>query len=436
MGTGKATVTLSMEWKGTPVASTKHTLFVSDSPTGTALPVSSRLIRSLPHPDRTANILAVQYSPKGTLFTAGYPSGVIQLWDSATGKELRRIESPRGYRGSGEYAFPTDDFGALFVPIEGRKVIRNEDDPKQPARIEYDGKVLVWDLATGKPKPPLKAQPGYGVLSAKLSPDGTRLISTERTGDTSRADVVRMTDTATGRSWKLAEGYGMAAFSPDSKRAYVSVTDSRKNESSLLVFDREGKEQTPLVKLGKEGRFAPTLSPDGKLLAANVSKGRTNLPGTLKVFDLETGKSVAEFASGGDYPFLRPRFSPDGSMMAAGDSRDKVRVFDVAKRSVVLEYKFEGLALSRSVAFSGDGRRLAVPVRIRTDEDEASDPDPRDYPQPRIWLFDLTKPKSAPEVIVCPHGWAGAVAFSADGKTLAFGSAGAVHLFDVSGPAK
>jgi hypothetical protein len=48
-----------------------------------------------------------------------------------------------------------------------------------------------------------------------------------------------------------------------------------------------------------------------------------------------------------------------------------------------------------------------------------------------VYLFDLDKEGPAEEII-CPHGWSGGVAFSADGKTLAVGGAGAVHLFDVS----
>ncbi|OWK45459.1 hypothetical protein FRUB_01790 [Fimbriiglobus ruber] len=46
-------------------------------------------------------------------------------------------------------------------------------------------------------------------------------------------------------------------------------------------------------------------------------------------------------------------------------------------------------------------------------------------------LFDLSGARP-PRTLIAPHGRVGTVAFSPDGKTLAFGSTGAVHLFDLT----
>lgn len=436
VGTGEATVNLSMNWKGKAVASTKHTVRVLDAPSLKELPVSSRLVRSLPHPERKAGIAFVRFTPEGTLFTAGSPSGIIQLWDLASGKEIRRIDSPKGHDSGLAFLQTTADFQTLFVPVQGGKVVQDENDPKKLNRVEFEGKTLVWDLATGKPKPDLKPLPGHGVSSAYVSPDGGRVITTERPGwaqDEKRPPtVVRMIDPAKGRSWKLAEGKGMAAFEPESKRVYVAMSEQG---GGLLVFDYEGKEQSPLVALGKQTFSHPAISPDGKRLVVSASKPDGKRPDTLEVFDLATGKAIASFAGGGYSPFPVP-FSPDGRLLAVGDDDGTVRVFDVAKRSVVLERTFTKCRVGWGLAFSKDGSRLAVPVQEKPDEGRSTSSDPLDQPQPRIYLFDLTKPKSAPEEIVCPHGMMGQVAFSPDGKTLALGGRGAVHLFDVSGPAK
>jgi len=44
----------------------------------------------------------------------------------------------------------------------------------------------------------------------------------------------------------------------------------------------------------------------------------------------------------------------------------------------------------------------------------------------------LVKAPAPPRVLVAAHGYVGALAFSPDGKTLAFGGAGVVHLFDLT----
>jgi WD40 repeat protein len=440
VGLGKAAVKLSMEWKGVAVASTTHTLTVLDAPGDKPLPVSPRLLRSLPHPDRTSSLWRVAFTPKGLLFVSGYPSGTVQLWDVGSGKEVRRISSPHGYRGSADYALTPADFSTLYVPLEGRKIKRDPNDAKKPITVVFDGKVLAWDLATGKPRPGVEPRKGLGVAAAYLSPGGKRLVAVERGGYTigsdPPADLVRLYDTATGKSWPLGEGYGQAVFSADGRRIYLARSRYRGNRGgTLAVFDARGKELATLLEVKGLGLSWPVLSSSGNALVVELSKGRINEPATLKVFDLKTNKEIASFASGGAFPFTKPAFSPDGALLAAGDYDGQVTIWDVRKKAVARKHRFKGMSMGLEVAFSPDGRWLAAPARVKTEREGGWDVDPLDLPQPRVFLFDLTR-EAPPEEVVCPHGWSGGVAFSPDGKTLAVGGAGAVHLFDVSRPAK
>ncbi len=434
MGIGQAKVKLSLDWKG--CASTTHTLRVINGAGGQPLPVSSRLIRSLPYPDRKTGVACVCFTPKGTLFVAGgYPRSMVQLWDVATGKELRRIEGASSYS-SNEHPRTPADFSILYVPVQRVTVHHTPSDPKTRFTVEIDGQILVWDLDAGTQRPAIKPPPGYGVAAVQVSPDGKRLLTVERSGyaagSASPPDRIRLYDAASQRSWDLGEGSGRAAVPPDSRRIYLTRTMSFPTQnSSLVVFDSDGKQLATLAQI--KGAFFgwPVLSPDGKRLAVSAGKAVKDQPATLKVFDTATGKEVAAFPSVGNFIFNKPTFSPDGRFLAATDNNEQVTIWDVAKKTIVRKQRFEGRGMVSTPAFSPDGTRLAVPAWVKTENARALDSDPLDFPQPRVYLLDLTR-EGAPEEIVCPHGWPGGVAFSTDGKMLAAGGAGAVHLFDVS----
>jgi hypothetical protein len=58
------------------------------------------------------------------------------------------------------------------------------------------------------------------------------------------------------------------------------------------------------------------------------------------------------------------------------------------------------------------------------------EPDPLDYPQPRVYLYDLAA-DGPPRVLVCPQGFVTHLLFDPKGKWLAAGASGGVWLFEV-----
>ncbi len=401
-----------------------------------SLPVSRRLLRSLHHPQRKSHLWGVRFAADGRVFGFGFPSGVFQVWDSRTGAELRRVEAPPDlvYRGNGD-ALTTNQLQTLYIPIEGRKFIQDHDPMK--SRFELNSEILVWDFTTGKARESIKPAKGRGVTWAYLSPDGDRLITVERAGHSAGSQeppyLVRLIDPKTGRAWELFQGYAEAAFSPDRKRIYLTHQFGEKKHYALEVFDREGKKLAIIDTVNGWHLGRQAASPDGKHLAVLAMKGHIGEPASIRLYDLATNTLAAEFPSGGNYSMMRPTFSPDGRLLACGDYGDGVQIWDVPGRKRIRKQALKGMEPGTSLAFSRDGKKLAVPARVKFELD-TSDPDPLDFPQPRVFLFDLAK-GGEPEEIVCPRGWPGGVAFSADGKVLAVGGGGGVHLFDVAGAA-
>src|SRR5262249_44706273 len=147
----------------------------------------------------------------------------------------------------------------------------------------------------------------------------------------------------------------------------------------------------------------------------SASRQRTGTgPGTLRLWDLETGKTRDIFTGAGavNYP-ESVAFSPDGKSVAAAIcAPGTVKVWDVSRGDLkaTLEHE-DGL---NTVAFSPDGKMLASGGESRT-----------------VKLWDLATQKAKATFVGHGH-FVYAVAFSPDRKTLASASADrTVKLWDV-----
>lgn len=436
-GPGSATVTISLDsWPEGKVASTTHSISITEPKAAAkADPISGRLRRSLVHPDRKSGVTQLQFSADGSrLFSAGYPSGVLQFWDVASGKELRRIESPRGYRGSAEYALMPDDWSTVYVPKDKRKAVRFEKDGKRDSRVEFEGEILAFDVASGQPRPSLKPSPAHGCETAYLSPDGRCLVALERpsySNDERPKDTAVLWDTRAATAKLLGPGFPMVAFSADSKQFVLTLSEHDPESGAVKMFSADGTELTELAKVKDESFYWPKISPDGTLLVVEQTKRRPKQRAVLRVWNLKTRKEVASFQASEDNLFIGISFSSDSKWLAATDDKSGVHVWDITTGKPVREKSFGTDMRLGYLTFSSDGRWLAVNGQPKNEQERDPEADPRDLPQPRVFLFDLADAAREPEVVVCPHGYSGALTFSPDGNTLAVGGAAAVHLFDV-----
>ena len=441
VGSGTASVTLSFDnWKGAKVAPTTHAVVVSPAKAGPkAEPVAENLVATLVHPDRKASVWTVKFSNDGTrLFASGYPSGIVQIFDVANRKEVRRIDTPAGLRGSANYALLTPDWKTLYVPVEKRTVKPFEQDGKSLYRVEYSGSIRVWDMTTGEEKESIKPAADSGSVHATLSPDGQFLVCVERSSydsDGNWKDATVIWNLKTGAKRKLGDGFLRPAFAPDGKTLAVRHYNYEAKTSDVRIHDTATfKELAKLDCPEKDRQFSlDAFSSDGSVIAVNIG-GKKGAPREVWFRDAKTledrGRFIGE-ANPDRHGWGDGQFTPDGKKYVILGLKGEASVWDVAAKKVVRTFDLDNSGWS--LAVSPDGKTLAVPWMPKSAADAAPgrDPDPQDFPQPRVTLFDLVG-TAPPRTLIAPHGFTGGVAFSPDGKTLAFGTSGGVRLFDLT----
>ncbi|MCX7701461.1 MAG: WD40 repeat domain-containing protein [Gemmataceae bacterium] len=430
-------------WKEGNVAPSSFDILVLPAKIGPKLePVSPALLATLPHPERSANICTVTYSPDGQrLFTAGYPSGVLQFWNVETRQEQLRISTPRGYRGSWNYALLTSDWKMLYVPTEDRKVITTEQNGQKLYRFEYTGVIRRWDLTTRSELDPLVPPQGYGNQFAMFTPDQQFLLSIERMNRTSTDPdkaVTVLWNLKTGQRQEWADGFAIPNLSADGRRAVIADTNFE-TKSTVLKITTFPERKVLMEKKydAVDGQLLKVVgfSPDGKILVCELGAKKGAKP-TILFLDSETLAEQARW-TGATHDELNGwvggRFTPDGTRFLVTDGQGVLHVWNVAAKRVERTVAVGEQFISQS-AISPSGRWLALAWMPKLDPSvaDSSEPDPEDLPQPRITLVNLDDAKAKPITLIAPQGYVGSLTFRPDGKQLAFGSAGGVHLFDLT----
>jgi WD40 repeat protein len=312
----------------------------------------------------------------GALFVAILPDGksvlsvggdaTVRIWDTATGKELRRFGTASPVNsGPGAFQFR----GAAIFGL-------GEESSSRTIALSADGKLLavgstsssvgLYDTATGKELRQVGDSVKGGSISAvALTPDGKKLVLQTMDGK------YRLCETATGKVIKeLGTGVdpnkpsmmSNLAITPDGKTlATVIWTGDSKSELTLWETD-SGKVLSRITGKDQAPDFAGLeYSPDGKWLAWISRDQRIVLaePGTGKeVRRLRFGFFARSFAG-----FT---FTPDSKMVLAWEqptgqfhlwetaTAKHVRSFKAATENP--EWVNDG---PTSVAISQDGKLLA-----------------------------------------------------------------------------
>jgi WD40 repeat protein len=208
---------------------------------------------------------------------------VLRLWDTNTGRLVQSFPISISSTSAGHTDYVND--------------LRFSPDNAHIVTVGRDRKVILWDLASGKPLHFLSGHNGP-VNSLDISSDGALIATASSDG------TARIWDAATGQLLQNLTGHKYlvlgVVFSPDGKRLLSGGGDN----NARLWDTQTGEELLTLSgHTGKVDKVA--FSPDGKLIASGSGED-----GTVIIFDAATGKALLTL------PGHDLLFAPDGISLA------------------------------------------------------------------------------------------------------------------------
>jgi WD40 repeat protein len=319
------------------------------------------------------SVASVAFAPDGKTVYAGGVDGTLIGWDPRTGKEVRRVGADLRY-----------PLALCFTP-DGKTVAAN-----------LGPTIRLIDLASGADRFPELSNRGQ-VQHTAITPDGRVAVTVD-------SRHVHVWDPATGREVRrlaLEPGHllNWIRLTADGRTLIFSdIEELLKQQIKLRAWDlTSGKELRCLEwELRKGGRLLD-LASDGKTLACAR-------PGGVTLLDWKTGKELGKLP--GDTWAQGAAFTSDGRRLVVWEHQSRlVQVWDLAARREIRRFALpEGKGRqspSYTAAVSPDGRCLAYSSQSGF-----------------LALYDLS---TGEEIRKWSASRAQALAFSPDGKTLAWG---------------
>ncbi len=380
------------------------------------------LLWALAHPERKTLAVPefkwIVFSPNFRMF-ATCEEADVKLWDMATGKQLRTLNTV-GMLGAAGFS---PDGNLLAAESSGNSI-------------------RLWDLNADRELHHLKGHTNQ-ITELRFSGDGKMLAST------SADRTAKLWDVGTGNLLATLIGHTGAvysiAFSPDRRKVATASDDVTvklwevATGKELMTLEHPTTRQSSLSRI-----HWVAFSPDGSRILA------TGLFMNIAVWDGVTGEALP--ALEGHRSYASPiAFSPDGKLMATGSDDRTILLWDVGTWSVLKRLTGHGNRIAE-LAFSHDSKTLASAARDRTIKlwDVAAEPNPLERPgaqlvayssdgrtlvsayhtELKLWdtaTWEVINTFSASAArIVC-------LAYSTDDKTLAFGTVdNTVSIWDVA----
>ncbi|HEV3084340.1 MAG TPA: sigma-70 family RNA polymerase sigma factor [Gemmataceae bacterium] len=305
------------------------------------------------------------FSPDGKTLLTGGLRGEVQLFDLATGKEIRRLAD----QGSSVSALAYSPDGKTIAIADAGKCIRVCDaatghdlvkpaghhdeilavaaapDGRRIITVGKDGAIYTWDGITGREVLRLTAGPNI--------PKGVAYAADAQVlGCISSDDLLHFWNLESGRELFLPRACKTSrprlTVSPNGKR--MTYIDAAK-----IVHVLDGPTGTELLRLSGPEReiMAFAFAPDSQTLLA------WSQDQNLYLWDTTTGKRQQRPCPG---PCMEVSFSPDGRYLAMADSENRIFIVDAANGKEVRHITRQRPDSNGDIwglAFSPDGKSLA-----------------------------------------------------------------------------
>ena len=421
---------------------------------------------------------SIAFSPDGRFIASGggkfaFRGGGLQLWETATGQKVALTD---GHRSASALQFSED--GKTLVTLEGwgdaigrldvetgKTDVNNVKDRSwermtrrsspEPYALTHDkfavggqvGKIELWDTTTGEilstlsghggPLPPVGREvaipvgvrdqmffpdAGVHVLVLKFSPDGTKLASG------SKDKTVRLWDTNTNDELAILQKHtgwiNALAFSSDGKRLASGSTDKTVN-----LWDTDTGELITTFTGHLNGIVALSFSPDGSTLASGSTDG------TTKFWNTET-KDLLPIRITEHTKWVKTvSFSEDSSALVSVAFNGIIDFWDLKTSQKTGSQNAVHGDLLRGSALSPDGTKLASAGAKATMFFEAGGSGATLATHMSDRRVRLTEARTGRELAILNEtdgimDPGNSMAFSPDGKTVAFDSSGKIYVWD------
>jgi RNA polymerase sigma factor (sigma-70 family) len=252
------------------------------------------------------SVSALAFSPDGrTIASGSWRDGRLRLWETATGKEVRAFPKigddvvSVAFAPDGKTVAAAGDRIYLYDPATGKERLRIDRRARGLA-FSRDGSVLTgavsgavyrWDAASGRPLTPVAAQDS-AVEQILVGPDGRSLFTTDQDGG------LYVWDAAGGKSpRRIAGGVERGVVASSDRRFLAWTVRNVHGNSRIRLYDVAAdrlidpvlRSSDGFPEIGGEATVAAFL-PDGKSLLT-LEGG----PATFRLWDLEAGKERRSF---------------------------------------------------------------------------------------------------------------------------------------------